>query len=172
MFCFYMCKLVSTSDYDAAVASSPQFGALYLVFFPNQICFRAYYLPLIHLSTNQKIQQIRSQPIRRNGTFNVIFTLAYLFKSIPLFIQYSWLHPMYRRQAAPHNGVFVVRNHWRLWPLFYLLAVLSVYVSRAGLDCPKTGAPVRGNVDTRFLSPSPVQWRGAAQHDCLFSCVF
>ena len=85
MFCFYICKLVSTSDYDAAVASSPQFGALYLVFFPNQICFRAYYLPLIHLSTNQKIQQIRSQPIRRNGTFNVIFTLAYLFKSIPLF---------------------------------------------------------------------------------------
>ena len=79
MFCFYMCKLVSTSDYDAAAG-----------------------------------------------------------------------------RLAHCTGVFVVRNHWRLWPLFYLLAGLSVCVSRAGLDCPITGAPVRGNVDTRFLSPSPV----------------
>ena len=38
------------------------------------------------------------------------------------------LHPMYRhyRQAAPHTGVFVVRKHWRFWPLFYWLAVVSV----------------------------------------------
>ena len=33
-------------------------------FLPNQICIRACYLPLLHLSTNQKIQLIHSQPIK------------------------------------------------------------------------------------------------------------
>ena len=45
----------------------PHQPTIWCPFLPNQMCFRAFYLPLLLLATNQKIQPIHFHLIRRSG---------------------------------------------------------------------------------------------------------